>query len=307
MIVHAVVVNWNGGDASLRSVGSLSAGTVAPATIHVVDNGSTDGSAERIEAAVPGVRLQRQGRNLGFSAGANAGIRAALAEGAEAVFLLNNDATAEADALAALVRAAEHRPDCGLLGGRIWRDRRAGVLWCCGVSLGWWPNLCRLRGFGRKGEGRYLREEVVDALTGCALLVRREVFERVGLLDEGFFVYVEDADLCARAAAAGFRCLYVPDAVFEHAGAGSTGGGYGPARKYLTAHGSVLYLRRHGTPLLWAGFLVVDVFAWPLLLIAESLRGRAASALAKGRGLLHGLLGRPPDRRIVGAGRGPGP
>jgi hypothetical protein len=130
--------------------------------------------------------------------------------------------------------------------------------------------------------------------------VRREVFEQIGDLDESWFVYVEDADFCARARAAGWSAVYVPDAILEHAGAGSTGGGYSKARKYLTAHGSVIFLRRHGTCGLWIGFLVLDVLAWPALLLVSALRGRAAGAWAKGRGMWDGMLGRPADRRVVG-------
>lgn len=301
MTVHAVIVNWNGGAATLRCLGSVAALDNPPAVVHVVDNGSTDGSAEAVEAAHPAVRVHRTGRNLGFAAGANVGIRAALSEESDFVLLLNNDATLETGALARLVDAAKRRPDLGLYGPKILSDTREGRLWCCGVSLGFAPNLCRLRGHGRRDRGRFDREETVDALTGCVLLVSRRVFEAVGLLPEAYFVYVEDADFCAAARAAGFGCLYVPSARAEHRAASSTGGGYSRGRKYLTAHGSVLYLRRRGTPGLWLGFVVFDVLAFPIVLLVEAFRGRGAAALAKGRGTVHGLLGRPPDLRILGS------
>lgn len=132
-------------------------------------------------------------------------------------------------------------------------------------------------------------------VTGCALLVHRAVFERVGLLDPGYFVYVEDADFCARAVAAGFRPLYVPTALFEHPGSVSTGGGYSPVRKYLCAHGSVTWLRRHGSFKGWAALWVCDVLLWPVVFVVALAKGDARGALAKARGLFHGLLGRPAD------------
>lgn len=300
MRVHVVVVTWNGWHRMPGCLESLRAVEAPPLTVHVVDNGSRDGTAELVEGTGEEIRLHRLPRNLGFAAGANAGIRAALEEGATHVLLMNDDARLRPDAVDALARAAERRPDCGLYGGRIYRSLESGVLWCCGVSLGWWPNLARLRGHGRRNGRLYTREEEVDALTGCGLLIAREVVERVGLLDEGYWVYVEDADLCARARRAGFRPLYVPGAVLEHPGSGSTGGGYSPARKYLTAHGSVRFLRRHGTAALWTSFLLLDLLPWPLLLLAALPRGRTRGALQKGRGLLHGLLGRPPDQAVVG-------
>jgi GT2 family glycosyltransferase len=151
----------------------------------------------------------------------------------------------------------------------------------------------------QRGHGRFVEEEEVESLTGCGLFVHRSVWQAVGLLDPRWFVYVEDADFCARARKAGFHCIYVPDAVLEHSGAGSTGGGYSRGRKYLTAYGSVLYLKRHGTLSLWAGFLILDVVLWPVLLAVGVLGGRGAAVLAKGRGMVHGFLGRPVDRGCV--------
>lgn len=298
MSTHVVVVNWNGGDEVLRAV-EAARGSEPPAVIHVVDNGSTDGSAERLEALDPEIRLQRTGANLGFAKAANRGIRAALDAGADFVFLLNSDAVVREDTIDALVQAVQRHPEAGLFAGKIVQDGAGERLWCCGVKMGFWPNLARLRGHGRRDRGRYDREELVDALTGCGLLVARAVFERIGLLDEGYFVYVEDADFCARAAKAGLRCCYVPTSVMVHRGAGSTGGGYSEGRKYLSAHGSVRYLRDHGTPSLWLGFLVLDLALYPVVVLLGSLRGRLSGVLAKGRGLRDGLLGRPADRGVV--------
>ena len=232
MSVHAVIVNWNGREETLGCLQSLAASRDVEVVVHVIDNGSADGSVGAVRAAYPEVRIQSFDENRGFAAAANAGMRAALESGAGFVFLLNNDARVEPDTLGRLLDAARRKPEAGIYGGKIFRDRAANRLWCCGVSMGWYFNLCRLRGFDRVDDGSYDREETVASLTGCGLLITREVLERIGLFDEDFFVYVEDADLCARARMEGFSCLYVPDAVMEHAGAGSTGGGYSPARKY---------------------------------------------------------------------------
>jgi hypothetical protein len=297
--VHAVVVNWNGAKDTLRCLASLAAVSPPLAAVHVVDNASTDGSQGRIRAAQPGVTLHENPRNEGFAAAANRGIRAALDGGAAWVLLMNNDATLEPEAVARLLAAVADAPRAGLAGGKIFRDRAAGVLWCCGVRIGWGPNIGRLRGFDQVDDGRFDRREVVDSLTGCGLLVKRAVFDRVGLLDQGYFAYVEDADFALRAREAGFECLYEPTARFEHAGGGSTGGGYSPGRKYLTAHGAARFLRRHGGLRLWANFLVFDVLLWPLLFVVALAGGRAGGAWAKLRGTIHGLTRRPPDLSIL--------
>ena len=304
MSVHVVVVSWNARQTTLGCLENLRASLPRDAVVHVVDNGSADGSADAVAAFAEtadslSVVLHRRDANLGFAGGANIGIQAALDAGSEWVLLQNNDAVIDPGTVPAFLEAAERHPTAGLFGGRIYRDRAADVLWCCGVRMGWAPNLARLRGHGQSGAGRYQREEVVGSLTGCGLLVSRAVFESIGLLDESWFVYVEDADFCARAVKAGFRCVYVPTAVFEHAGGGSTGGGYSAGRKYLTAYGSVLFLKRHGGLGLWSSFLLLDVLLWPLLLILSMLTGRGAGALAKGRGMVHGLAGREVDRGVV--------
>lgn len=299
MTVHVVVVSWNARDTTLSCLHNLAGSLPADCVVHVVDNGSSDGSADAVAEQHADVRLHRQDANLGFAGGANVGIAAALADGADFVLLQNNDALMESRTVPALLAAAGRHPDAGLYGGRIYRDRAGDVLWCCGVRMGWAPNLARLRGHGRSGAGRYLEEEEVSSLTGCGLMISRAVFDAIGRLDESWFVYVEDADFCARARRAGFRCIYVPDAVFEHSGGGSTGGGYSAGRKYLTAHGSVLFLKRHGGFSLWAGFLLIDVLCWPLLLLVSLATGRATGAWAKGRGMWHGFLGRAVDRGVI--------
>jgi GT2 family glycosyltransferase len=296
--VHAVIVNWNGIEETLQCLENLK-GQEPDLVLHVVDNGSEDGSKRALSDLKGSIQLHALKENVGFAAGANVGVEAAMSQGADLVFLMNNDARCEPNALGALISAASRHPQAGLFGGRIYASVTQDRLWACGVSMGWTPNIGRLRGHGRAGAGRYFKEEEVDSLTGCGLLVRREVFEAIGLFDESYFVYVEDADFCARARQAGFRAVYVPSAVLEHEGGGSTGKGYGPARKYLTAYFSVQFLRMHKTPKLIASFVIFDVLLFPITLLLALLRGRLRGALAKGRGTLHGLLRKPFDRSVI--------
>lgn len=293
--VHVVVVNWNSGEETCRCLAALAALAPTAGRVHVVDNGSVDDSKARIAREHPQVVLHANPENRGFAGGANVGVAAALASGARAVWLMNNDARPDADALGRLVEAARRLPECGLYGPKIFRDRAGRVLWSCGVEFRFGPNLARLRGFDEVDVGRYETEEVVASLTGCGLLVRAEVFARIGLLDESYFAYVEDADFCARAADAGFLCLYVPTSLLEHPGGGASGGGYGPGRKYLTAHGAARFLRRHGTVSRWMSFLIFDLFLWPGLFVVAAAEGRGLAAFAKLCGSLAGACGRRPN------------
>lgn len=301
--VHVVIVNWNGAEDLRRCLRALEACDPPCGPVHVVDNGSDDASRDLLaEPWELPLRVRLEDRNHGFARAVNLAVRDALEEGAAAVCLMNNDATCEPGFFGALAAGVERDPRAGLYGPRIFSDRAAGRLWCCGVSMGG-PNLCRLRGHGERDAERWRREERVESLTGCGLLVLRAVFERTGMLDERYFVYVEDADFCARAIKAGFACRYLPEAVLEHAGAGSSGGGYSALRKYLSAHGAVRYLREHGTRGLWAGWIVFDLLPLPLLWGIALLRGRERGVRAKALGLLHGLLRREPDLARLGLRR----
>ena len=201
--ITAVVVNWNGFEDTRRCVESLRAQDPSPGIV-VVDNGSTDGSAERL-AGLPGPELVRSDRNCGFAGGANLGIRRALEGDAAYVWLVNNDAEAEPGALSALVAAAEAERSVGIVGGVL------PEAWGGGRINRWTGVASPAAGPGDK----------LDYVTGACMLVRRAVFEQVGLFDEAFFFYFEDADLCLRARRARWRLAVAPEARVRHR-AGST-------------------------------------------------------------------------------------
>jgi len=290
--VAAVVVNWNGGEDNLLCLESLYAQGATLERVFFVDNASCDGSWERVVARFPQVELLRNARNLGFGAGANLGIAAALRAGAEAVLLVNNDVTLAAGALATLAGALETHREAGLVGPRVLLRSAPGRIWAAGGRLTWRQNLTTLIGHGQPDGERWQRTFAVDYLTGCALLVRREVFEHVGAFDADFFAYSEDVDLGLRAARAGFRSLLVGEASALHAPSSATGGGYSPRRKYMMGVNSIWFLRRWGGPREWLRFLFFDVAPLPGLCLLGLPRGRARGVCAKALGIWDGLRGR---------------
>jgi GT2 family glycosyltransferase len=132
-------------------------------------------------------------------------------------------------------------------------------VWAAGGRLTWRQNLTTLLGQGDSDSDRWRGTFEVDYLTGCALLVRREVFEHVGAFDEAFFAYSEDVDLGLRAGRAGFSSLLVGAASALHEPSSSTGGGYSPRRKYMMGVNSVWFLRRWGGPREWSRFVMFDL------------------------------------------------
>jgi GT2 family glycosyltransferase len=232
----AVVLNWNGGDDTPRAVESLR----GVDTI-VVDNGSTDGSDAAVEAL--DVELIRTGANLGFAGGNNVGIRRALERGADWVLLLNNDAVADPGLPAALERAAAARPDAGLLACKIFL--RDDVLQYAGAdfnaALGYSG---RLTGYGERDDGRWDALRDVGRADGAAMAASRAAIERVGLLDEELFAYVEDVDWSLRMRAAGFAVVFVPDAKVWHRGSGSTGGAASTTNLYYATRNTLVVAER---------------------------------------------------------------
>ncbi|MEZ5979526.1 MAG: glycosyltransferase family 2 protein [Planctomycetota bacterium] len=299
------VVNYDGGEANLACVASVLAAGVPPEHVVFVDNASSDGSLELVEREHPGLVFVRNSDNRGFGCAADQAIAIALAAGATEVFLLNNDATVEPGCLEGLVERLRASDDVGVCGPLVVRAGADRTIWAAGGTMTWRQNLSRLDGHGRPDDPAWHGERDVDYVPGCAMLVRREVFEDVGDLDAELFAYHEDVDFCLRARAAGWRVAYFGDLVCAHDAHLATGGGYNPRRKYMMGLNSVWFLRKHGTPSRWAGFVLFDVLPLPLLVLAGLVTGRARGAAAKGLGILHGLLGRRVRAAYLRAGASP--
>ena len=177
----------------------------------VVDNGSTDGSADLVRAQFPQARLL-PGTNSGSAGGNNRG--AAAARGAYLVFL-NPDTVLQPGALTALLAPLEQAGEVALTTACIVYMDRTAIVNTCGNTMHY-TGLTYCRGAGQP-RSAYRESCEVDAVSGAAFAIRREVFEELGGFDEQFFLYVEDTDLSWRARLAGYRCLYVADAVVAHA------------------------------------------------------------------------------------------
>jgi len=298
MRAFAVVVNWNGGEEQNRaSLTSLVANGLRPEQIVFVDNASVDGSPEFAEQVFPGLVVLRNDSNEGYGHASNRGIEHALAAGAEVVLLANNDIAMGEGVLDGLVAAFADDPRLGIVGPRVLLSERRDTVWAAGGSLTFRQNLTTLRGHGRPDGPRWQEAVRVDYIAGCAMLVRREVFEQIGFFDGEYFAYHEDVDFCIRASEAGWGILCAGGLVAHHAAHHSTGGGYNPRRKYMMGVNAIWFLRSHGTPWRWLSFLFFDVASLPLVWLLACLRGRGRAVLAKALGMIHGAQG----RRVTGA------
>jgi len=275
-----VVVNYNAGQHLVRCLRSVREGSGGiAAEVVVVDNASRDGSADHVAVGFPEVRVIHNRTNRGFAAAANQGI---AATSAPFVFLLNPDAEVVAGTLAGLVKLAEERPRAGAIGvlvrepaGAIYPSAR--TVPSLGVGLGHAflglvkPDNRFSRAYTMAGWDRR-SERDVEWVSGSAMLLRREALEQVGAFDEGYFMFVEDVDLCTRLRAEGWRVTFVPDLEVVHEGGVSTARS---RRMYFEhARSAARYFERHRSPGARAALRpLVRLALWSRAFIAARLRG----------------------------------
>jgi len=214
-LVHCVVVNWNGWADTLPCLASLMKQDYPALRVIVVDNGSTDDSVARIESEFPQAKIVQTSRNLGFPSGCNVGIRHAVQEGADFVWLLNNDTVAPPDSCSKLVAEATRRPDVGIIGSVLYymHDPASVQAWGGGDLNLWLGYNSHFRAPAPLGPKSYL--------TFASALIPREVFLKVGILYEGFFMYWDDADLALRVTRAGYGMAVAEDTAILHREGGS--------------------------------------------------------------------------------------
>ncbi len=227
MDLSVIILNWNACEWLERSVGSALAQDTGPYAFEVVfvDNASTDGSVEFVRSRFPGARVMAMDRNLGFAGGNNGAIRES--EG-RYVLLLNPDTETHPGAFRALLDFMDAHPQCGIAGPKL-LNPDGSLQYSCRhfptLEAGLFRNTPLGKLFpGNRATKDYLMKDVphdrampVDWVSGAAMLIRREVLDQVGLLDEGYFMYVEDVDLCYRARHAGWEVWYEPAGVITHA------------------------------------------------------------------------------------------
>jgi GT2 family glycosyltransferase len=242
--VTIVILNWNGLGDTLECLGSLAGLCYQNFEIVVIDNGSDPREAEKIKVAFPAVAVLRHQNNLGYAAGNNRGIRHALERGTDYVWLLNNDTAVAPNCLAELVAAAECHQRAGLLSPVIYHYASPFDIQFSGIILDRrqevWITLKSLR------DAHVASQAGPVYLWGTALLVKRQVVDTIGLLDERYFAYHEDLDYCLRATAAGFQTRVVPEAVLRHKSARSLGED-SPVKEYLLVRNSYLLWSTHQT------------------------------------------------------------
>jgi GT2 family glycosyltransferase len=280
--LYVIVLNWNGEKVIAPCLRSLE--QVEEPKLHtiVVDNGSTDSSPDIVEREFPGVELIRNERNLLFAEGNNVGLRRAIERGGSLFLLLNNDTEVAPDFAARMVSTLDGSAKAGIVGPKIFYHDDPGRIWYGGgefYPVIWIPRHRNIRKLDRDiddqgGETSYV--------TGCALLVTKDVIDSSGMLDPSYRIYCEDVDFCLRARAAGWSCIYEPAAHVWHKVSSSSGGGFTPFKMENRLSSTFMLFRRFKP--LWWRLLLFPVHAAGFALLCAGL-------LLTGRfGLLGGAL-----------------
>jgi GT2 family glycosyltransferase len=256
----------------------------------VADGNSSDGTAELVARSYPETRLLRLAVNAGFSGNVNAGLRAARGD---LLALLNNDAAADEDWIAALVAALESAPRAGSLASKLLHYEARGLIASAGDLL-YRSGRAAQRGNSQPDDGRFERAESIFSASGGAVLYRRALLEDVGLLDERYVSYLEDVDLGLRARLRGWDCQFVPAARVYHR-VSATGGGR--LASYFVARNTLRLVAR-GFPEAVLRRCWPDVLRGQLEVARAAARAwRGAEARATLRGLLAGLRDLPAALR----------
>ena len=223
MKLAILVLNWNQPQATRACLESLRRADLCGGEIIVIDNGSRDDALAALRAAEPTLRILALSENRGYAGGNNAGLRLALAEGAERVLVLNNDTLVAPDFLTLLMAALDSWPEAAAVCAAVHRADRPELLDVAYADVDF-AHRCavRLRGVNALPSEGFATRQAVPAVIGCCILFRAEALRAVGLFDEEFFAYHEDIDWSLRARHAGWTLLFEPFARVLHAHSGST-------------------------------------------------------------------------------------
>lgn len=249
-LLYTVILNTNRKDDTLAALASLAENTYANHRLIVLDNQSSDGSVQAIRDAYPDVEIIALQENLGYAGNNNVGIAAAMQAGADWVFVLNEDTILAPDCLEQLIAVGESDSRIGIVGPMVYHHSEPQVIQSAGGVLGkYWQSSHLAQ--NELDRGQFDQPHAVEWISGCAILVRRQVIEQVGALDTRFFYYWEETEWCLRTARAGWRIVHVPQAKLWHKGVQRD---YKPGPNvtyYNTRNRLMMYARHHAPSRTW--------------------------------------------------------
>lgn len=275
--VAIIIVNYKGREDTLECLESLRGLTYPNFRTYLVDQASNDGTPQAVRERFPEVVVIENPANDGFAGGNNRGIEAALKEGPAYLFLLNNDTTVAPNLLEPLVELAESDPAIGVVGPLMLYFSDPEVIWSAGGRMSAKGESTQ-RDQGTLAAAMPSEPREADFIVGCGLMVRRSVLEKVGLMDEAYFLYYEETDLCARIRKAGYRILTQPASRLWHKVSRSTGP-ESDLTYYYMRRNHLLFMRRHGDSVSRVVAGAIDIIYLAMVFAARGNRKRSGVLL----------------------------
>lgn len=256
-----IVLNHNGLEDTLECLNSILSSEMIPREIVLIDNGSTDGSQDMFIKKFSNDRritLIFLELNTGYAAGNNVGINYLLKRDVDIICILNNDTIVRSDFLMALRDCFKPGSSNQIATPKIlYADGQ--TIWSTGEQI-FYPLLISRSAKGKPDKNGLKTWQNINGITGCAMAVRKEVFERIGTFDENYFAYVEDVDFCKRAVDAGFKLTLCPLSIIIHKVARTTGN-LSAAQLYLKTRNRAYFIKKNIAPIYWG-----PAYGWYLLL-----------------------------------------
>jgi GT2 family glycosyltransferase len=246
-LVINIVLNFNRKDDTLACLSSLAENTYQNQKTIVLDNQSTDGSLEAILSEYPNIQIISLEDNRGYAGNNNAGITVALQQGADWVFILNEDTVLAPNCIEKLISVGENDPDIAILGPMVYHYDEPEFIQTAGGMFDKNLNSWHLAQ-NELDTGKFLQPHPVDWISGCAIMLRGKPIYEEGMIDERFFYYVEETEWCYRMKKAGWKIIHVPEAKIWHKGVQRD---YKPKPSvtYYATRNRLLMLSKHHAPL----------------------------------------------------------
>jgi len=270
--IAVIILNWNQSQLTIECLDSVFKSELPAnfqAVVIVVDNNSSvkekeiltnylEKAGRQLQANFRCQLIENQ-KNFGFAGGDNIGIKSAIRQSCDYLFLLNNDTEIKNDCLKNLLRELKKNKNIGVVSPKIYYARGyeyhlnryqpkelGHVIWFAGGKIDWHNLLGAHIGVDKVDKGQYDQIKTIDFATGCAFLTKKEVFERVGVFDERFFLYLEDLDFSLRIRKNNFKIKFIPQAVVYHKNAASSGSG-SVLHDYYFTRNRLLFAQKHAS------------------------------------------------------------
>ena len=295
--VWCIVLAYNGIDLTLECLATLRAQDYPNLHLLVVDNASTDDTVEILRAQAPDVEVLPANANLGYAGGNNLGMRHALEHGADLLFLVNNDTRLDAHCVTALVEEIQQAPTCGAVGPMVYTWDNWQTISSAGGVVDWVAADAINVGAGQIDQEQYGARSV-DFVNGCGMMVSKTAVERVGLIDERFFMYWEETDWCVRMHEAGLDVRFQPRAKMQHK-APLTWEQQSPLTLYYMGRNRLFFIARHGRAAQRVGAVMGTAKGLLHGVVHNRRAGNRAASEAARLALVDGVLQRLGQRSLT--------